>query len=268
MGRSGGIGRPRRVSRTRGVGHSRRIPGSRRVAGFLRMSSPSRVGTPGGVRHSGRVGRSGGVGGPRRVSRPRRRSRPSSLRQVLTAPAAWPVWLAGPGTRASAVGPRAAGGRRIAGIPWHVEQAARRVDGRGVQHLLPARACGGAASLLTMPVPVPVGRPGSLLTGRATRRGPASREHENHQDDQAERHARRGDAQADSGDMAHRMAGEEPYCRAHDHKQDAEHDRDGARDRQGYDKPYPPVGGGVRAHCSTIASRLLARKPYEQVRWL
>jgi hypothetical protein len=127
-------------------------------------------------------------------------------------------------------------------------------------------AASGTACL-TPPVPVPAGRAGALLTGRATRRGAVSREHEDHQDDQAERHARGRHAQADSGDMAHRMTGEEPYCRAHDYQQNAEHDRDGARNRQGYDKPYPPAGGGVRAHCSTIASRLLPRKPYEQVHW-
>jgi hypothetical protein len=127
-------------------------------------------------------------------------------------------------------------------------------------------AASGTACL-TPPVPVPAGRAGALLTGRATRRGAVSREHEDHQDDQAERHARGRHAQADSGDMAHRMTGEEPSCRAHDYQQNAEHDRDGARNRQGYDKPYPPGGRGVRAHCSTIASRLLPRKPYEQVHW-
>jgi hypothetical protein len=121
---------------------------------------------------------------------------------------------------------------------------------------------------------VPVGRPYPLLAGRTIgcRPGPAgrpgSREDENREDDQAERHARRGHAHTDNGDMTHRVAGEEPDRRAHDHQENAEHDHDGARDREGYDKPYPPGGSGVRSHCSTIALRLLPRKPYEQVRWL
>ena len=279
IGSSGGIGRPRRVSRTRRVRRARRIPGSRHAPGFLRTGSPWRVTAPGGIRRPLRVGRSGGVGGsggvgrsgwvrgPRRVSRPGRRSRPSGDRGPRAA---------GPGSRAAGRRPWAAGSR-IGGVTWHVEQAARRVDGRGVQHLLFAKACGGAASWLTVAapgtrlapsVPVAVGRPGALLTGRVARRGPVPREQEDHQDDQAERHARRGHAHADSGDMADWVAGEQPYCRAHDHEENAEHDRDGARDRQGNDKPYPPGGGGVRAHCSTIASRLLPRKPYGQVRWL
>jgi hypothetical protein len=54
---------------------------------------------------------------------------------------------------------------------------------------------------------------------------------------------------------------------AHDYQQKAGHEHDGAQHRRSDDYPHPAGGGFIRAHCSTIASPFLPRKPYEQVRW-
>ena len=183
--RTTAILRVRHPARACGAG-ARLVAGSLRLRRSRRATRPRRMGVSGGIVRPGRVCRTRRVGRPRRVCGPRRGSRPSSLRPVLAAPAAWP---AGTGTGAGACrGPRAAGGGRR--IPRHVEQTARRVDGRGVQHLLLARARRGAAARLTVaapgtarlapPVPVPAGRPGALLAGGLTRRGSASGEHEDH----------------------------------------------------------------------------------------
>jgi hypothetical protein len=134
-------------------------------------------------------------------------------------------------------------GRAGAHVARDVQQAARRVYGRRVDHLLPA--------------------PTSADRGRS---GPHERE--NHQDHQAKRDTGDRYINAKADDAAIRMPGKEPHARAHDHQDHAEQHGHGARYRQDDDYPYPPDGDGIGAHCSTIAPWLTARKPYEQARLL
>ncbi len=91
---------------------------------------------------------------------------------------------------------------------------------------------------------------------------PDPRDGESHQDHQTEYDARRNHVQAQPDHIYRVIAGQKPHDHARDQQDGAEHDRHGSRDRQDDDEAHPPGSGGIRAHCSTIASRLLARKPY------
>jgi hypothetical protein len=88
--------------------------------------------------------------------------------------------------------------------------------------------------------------------GRPGRPGPP--DCEKHQDHQAERNARDRHAQACADEMAGRVLGGGSHDNADDHENGAEHGRHSSRDREGDDQPHPPDGGGIGAHCSTIAS--------------
>ena len=184
---------------------------------------------------------------------------------------------------------------RRATIPGHVEQAARCVHIRRVQHGRPTgarsavtAACArGTSAEPVLAVPLRWARPrrvaapagslrGLLAAGpppmiRRTRRrpGPSSctdpRDGENRQDHQTERDAHGNDVQPQPDHIYRVMAGQKPHDHARGHQDGAEHDRHGSRDRQDDDEAHPPGSGGIRAHCSTIASRLPARKPYGQL---
>ena len=146
---------------------------------------------------------------------------------------------------------------RPADIPGHVEQAARRVHTRRIQDMRPGR---------TSPRPAPVtgaamvcpGHPAALLAAPADERG-------NHQHDQTERDTCHARIQPQAAHTAPRRPRPGPHGQALDHQEHAERDRRGAHDRQDDDKSHPSAGRGIRAHCSTIASRLPPRKPYGQV---
>jgi hypothetical protein len=90
---------------------------------------------------------------------------------------------------------------------------------------------------------------------------PDPRDGEHHEDHQAESDARRDDVQPQPGQMSGLALGHHPHDRADGNQDGAGHDRHGGRHRQDDDEPHPPGRGGSRAHCSTIASRLPARKP-------
>ncbi len=184
---------------------------------------------------------------------------------------------------------------RRATIPGHVEQAARCVHIRRVQHGRPTgarsavtAACArGTSAEPVLAVPLRWARPrrvaapagslrGLLAAGpppmiRRTRRrpGPSSctdpRDGENRQDHQTKRDAHGDHVQPQPDHIYRVMAGQKPHDHARGHQDGAEHDRHGSRDRQDDDEAHPPGSGGIRAHCSTIASRLPARKPYGQL---
>jgi hypothetical protein len=113
---------------------------------------------------------------------------------------------------------------------------------------------GGAATVIRLASP----RPGPA-------RAPDPPDGEHHQDHQPERDARRHDIQSDPGHMRGLVLGHHAHDHAGGYQDGADHDRYGGRHRQGDDEPHPPGRGGSRAHCSTIASRLPARKPNGQL---
>ena len=79
-----------------------------------------------------------------------------------------------------------------------------------------------------------------LTTGRspAARRAtirPDARERENQQHDEPERDTGRAHIEAQVGHTAGRVLGHQPYDRAQDDQNGADHDRHGSRNRQGDD---------------------------------
>ena len=199
-----------------------------------------------------------------RVSGPRRRPHAANRRPGLARPAVRcatrrrrPERLASslrpgrPDTPRRVVepgGPGRSGGAGRARIARNIDQAARRIHGRRVQHPL-ALATRPRRRRRTAPV---TGRP-------AAGRPAASSGPEKQQGNQANRETRYGQRRAQAGDMA---AG----ALSGDHEDPARHDHHGADHRQGGGKPHPPGTGGIRAHRSTIASWFAPRKPYGQVR--
>jgi hypothetical protein len=105
----------------------------------------------------------------------------------------------------------------------------------------------------------PVTRPAFPRPAFSGSRDPRDREH--HQNHQAEGNARRDDVQSQPGQMSRLALGYHPHDRSSGDQDGADHDRHGGRHRQDDDEPHPPGRGGFRAHGSTIASRLPARKP-------
>ena len=112
-------------------------------------------------------------------------------------------------------------------------------------------------------VPPPVLRRGHRGPGPS--RGTDPGDGKDHQDHQAERDARRHRVQPQPDHIRRIIPGQKPHHHARGHQDGAEHDRHGSRDRQDDDETHPPGGSGFRAHRSTIASRLPARKPYGQL---
>jgi len=160
-------------------------------------------------------------------------------------------------------------------VPGHVDQAAGRVHVRRIQYGRPA----GPRSAVTAsrvrragPEPLLAAPRGRRLRARAplpvvrhvpgTPGGPDPGEGEHHQDHQPERDARRDHVQPDPGHVRRRAPAQKPHDRVREHQDDTRHDRHGGRHRQQDDQSHPPGRGGIRAHCSTIASRLPPRKPY------
>jgi hypothetical protein len=88
-----------------------------------------------------------------------------------------------------------------------------------------------------------------LSTGLLSTRPPDGEHQQGHQ---AQRDTRRGDVKSQPGHVRGLVRGLQDG---------ADQDRYGGRHRQDDDEPYPPGRGGSRAHCSTIASPLTARKP-------
>jgi hypothetical protein len=129
-------------------------------------------------------------------------------------------------------------------VPWG---SAGRAGGRGF-------GTGDAATVI---------RPARPRPGPA--RSPDPPDDEHHQDHQPERDARRHDIQSEPGHMRGLVLGYHAHDHAGGYQDDADHDRYGGRHRQGDDEPHPLGRGGSRAHCSTIASRLPARKPNGQL---
>lgn len=86
-------------------------------------------------------------------------------------------------------------------------------------------------------------------------------EHDEHHDAEEESRARQVRPETDQ--MPIRVLGEKPG----DHQEEASHQQHGAKHRAGNDYPHPSGSGLLRAHCSTIASRYVPRKLYEQERW-
>jgi hypothetical protein len=290
------VARPRGLARRHRVARPRHLAGSHVVTG----RHGRRGLAAGGIRRAARTARihAGLVTGTRRLG-----SSPAGRRPVLVPPAGrrsrrrcswgWRSW----GWRRSG-GPQdfrdelASWRPGRATIPGHVEQAARCVHIRRVQHGRPtgarsamAAACARDTSAETL-LPVPLrwarlrrlaaaagSRRGLRAAGpppmiRRTRRRPGpssctdSRDGENHQDQQAERDACSDQVQPQPDHIYRVMAGQKPHDHARGHQDSAEHERHGSRDRQDDDEAHPPGSGGIRAHCSTIASRLPARKPY------
>jgi hypothetical protein len=205
----------------------------RRWHGLLARAAGRAGRPPAGRRPLGRV-RSCLVSGPRR-----RRSRAARGRPVRE-----------PG------GPGRSRGAWRAPVAGHVDQAARRVHGRRVQHPVPltARSRGRRR---TVPV----------TSGPAARRapsGPGERENQQrHQPDDETRHAQ---SHAQAGEMTARAPIDQVGGHARHDQDPARHDHHRADHRQGDDKPHPPGWDGVRAHRSTIASRFAPRKRSWQVR--
>jgi hypothetical protein len=106
-------------------------------------------------------------------------------------------------------------------------------------------------------------RPARPLPGPARSADPPDGEH--HQDHQAERDARRDDIQSEPGHVRGLVFGHHAHDHAGGYQDGADHDGYGGRHRQDDDEPHPPGRSGSRAHCSTIASRLPARKPNSQL---
>jgi len=311
------MARPRGLARRHRVARPRRLAGSHVVTG---RHGRRRL-AAGGIRRPAGTARihAGLVTGTRRLG-----SRPAGRRPVLVPPAGrrsrrrcswgwrswgWRSW----GWRSwgwRSWGWRSWGWRRSGGpqdfrnelaswrpgratIPGYVEQAARCVHIRRVQHGRPTgarsamtAACArGTSAETVLAVPLRCARPRRLAAPAGSRRGlraagpmirrtrrrpgPSSwtdsRDGENHQDQQAERDARSDHVQPQPDHIYRVMAGQKPHDHARGHQDSAEHDRHGSRDRQDDDEAHPPGSSGIRAHCSTIASRLLARKPYGQL---
>ncbi len=207
----------------------------------------------------------------RRIAGARRlRCGPARGRPFLAAPAG-----ASPGNRppGSPTGSRGAQDLRDvlavwrsgrAALPGRVDEPAGCVHVRGVQQgRPPGTRCAVAPGVPTAPAggrhglgaggSAPVIRPARPRPGSARPPDPPDGEH--HQD-HAERDARRGDVKSQPGHVRGLV---------HGHQDGADHDRYDGRHRQDDDDPYPPGRGGSRAHCSTIASRLAARKPNGQL---
>jgi hypothetical protein len=154
-------------------------------------------------------------------------------------------------------GPGRSRGARCAPVAGHVDQAARRVHGRRIQHSPPLTARPRRCRA------VPVTR--GPVAGRApglSRPG----ERENQQRNQADDETRHAQSHAETGDATVRAPADQVGGRARHDQDPARHDHHGADYRQRGDKPHPPGRGGIRAHRSTIASRFAPRKPYRQVR--
>jgi hypothetical protein len=177
---------------------------------------------------------------PRGTLRPRGPHRPWTVRRP-----------GGPGRS------RGSCGARRASVAGDVDQPARRIHGRRVQHPSPltARPRRGRRA-----VPVTSGLMASRAPGP-----PGPGERGNQQRNQADRETRHAQGHTQAGDMITRAPAEQVGGRARHHENPARHDHDGADHRQGNDKPHPSGRGGIRAHRSTIASRFAPRKPYRQV---
>jgi hypothetical protein len=147
-------------------------------------------------------------------------------------------------------------GARRAPVAGHVDQAARRVHGRRLQHPVPltVRSRGRRRTVPVTSGPAPRWAPS----------GPAERE--NQQRNQPNDETRRAQSHAQAGEMTARTPTDRVSSRARHDQDPARHDHHRADHRQGNDKPHPPGWDGVRAHRSTIASRFAPRKPYWQVR--
>jgi hypothetical protein len=153
-------------------------------------------------------------------------------------------------------GPGRSRGARCSPVAGHVDQAARRVHGRRVQHPPPLTA---RPRRRRRAVPVTSGP----VAGRAP--GPSGPgERENQQRNQADDETRH--AQSHEGDATARAPADQVGGRARHDQDPARHNHHGADHRQRSDKPHPPGRGGIRAHRSTIASRFASRKPYRHVR--
>jgi hypothetical protein len=293
------VARPRGLARRHRVARPRRLAGSHVVTG---RHGRRRL-AAGGIRRPAGTARihAGLVTGTRRLD-----ASPAGRRPVLVPPAGRRS------RRRCSRGWRSRGWRRSGGpqdfrdelaswrprratIPGHVEQAARCVHIRRVQHGRPTgarsavtAACArGTSAEPVLAVPLRWARPRRLAAPGGSRRwlraagpppmirrtrrrpGPSSRtdprDGENHQDHQTERDARGDRVQPKPDHIDRVIAGQKPHDHARGHQDDAEHDRHGSRDRQDDDEAHPPGSGGIRAHCSTIASRLPARKPYGQL---
>jgi hypothetical protein len=225
---AGRAGRPPAASRPRGRVRSCLVSGP-----WWRRSRAA-CGRPGLARSAAR-----GAGRRRRLASTLRRGGPCGPRTVREA--------GGPG--------RSRGARRTP-VAGHVDQAARRVHGRRIQHLTPltVRSRGRRRA-------VPV------TSGPAARRAPSDPgQRENQQRNQPDDQTRHAQSHAQAGEMTAGAPTDQMGDRARHDQDPARHDHHRADHRQGNDKPHPPGWDGVRAHRSTIASRFAPRKQYRQVR--
>ena len=151
-------------------------------------------------------------------------------------------------------GPGRSGCARRARVAGNIDQAARRIYGRRVQHPSPLTAR-----------PRGRRRTSPVTSGPAAARAPsAPGEREEHERDQANRETCHAQSHAQAGDMAAGAPADQVGGCARHHENPARQDHYGADHRQGDDKPHPPGRGGIRAHRSTIASWFAPRKPYRQ----
>ena len=268
----------RALPRTRSAGRDG-LTARRPVAAWHRVAAPRRLARAAVlVRwHGGRRLAVRAMGHPagaawvhsRRVAGARRlRSGPARGRPFLAAPAG-----VSPGNRPSGSRTGSGGAQDLrdvlavwrsgrAALPGRVDEPAGCVHVRGVQQGrppgtrcavapgVPGVSLGGRGGLGAVGS-APVIRPACPRPGSAP---PPGGEH--HEDHQAERDARRDEVKSQPGLVRGLV---------HGHQDGADRHRYGGRHRQHDDEPYPPGRGGSRAHCSTIASRLAARKPNGQL---
>ena len=236
-------GTPRRGASARGVAWAAVAAGLAGLAGR----------SPAGTRPGGRV-RSGLISGPRwrRPHAARRRlglarravryaarhRRPERLASTLR-----PRGPRSPRGTLETGGPRGSRGARRAHVAGHVDQAARRVHARRVQHASPltTRPRGRRR---TMPVT------GGLAAARSPKppkalAPPALGDRENQQRNQADHETRYTQSHAQAGHMEAGAAARQVGSRARDRENPARQDHHGADHRQGNDKPHPPGRDGI-----------------------
>jgi hypothetical protein len=129
--------------------------------------------------------------------------------------------------------------------PWTAASRPTRPSSpRPACHARPeASICPGKPGRPALPAPVPW--PGDT----------APQQHENGENDHAEREPEDGYVRSDTDKVLFRALAYRLQRYAHDNKEQAGHECHGSRDRQGDDYPHPPGGACFGAHCSTIAPR-------------
>jgi len=265
----------RALPRTRSAGRDG-LTARRAVAAWHRVAGPRRLaGTPVLVRRHGmRRLAARAMGHPagaawvhaRRVAGARRlRSGPARGRPFLAAPAGVSPANRPSGSRTGSRGAQdlrdvlAVWGSGRAALPRRVDEPAGCVHVRGIQQgRPPGTRCAVAPGVPAAPAGgrrgLGAGSSAPVIRPAGPRPGPA------HPPDGEHHHAERDAGRDEVGSQPGLVRG-----LVHGRQDGADRYRYGGRQRQDDDEPYPPGRGGSRAHCSTIASRLAARKPNGQL---